>query len=207
MKRFFTCLLVVLMGVGGAKNASAQTPEQNRWSTKASLGWFSYTDFVSILIVGFGQISTDEELDPSRDKAFMPLLDLSADVGYQMTDWLRIGGAVSVGHSNASRYTTSGATLLACSVTFTSLLFNTEFNYFSQPGFTFYADLGVGVGLGVARQWGKHFTTDSTQPSVVLTPAFDLYPLCFAWGNKLGGMVELGWGTKGIINAGAFLRF
>lgn len=208
MKRFFTCTLVALLTLCSVTTTSAQSHVTEGWSAKGGVGFYSYPDVVALLLVAFGTIVSGEDVEGCE---FVPLLNISTDVGYQIKPWLRIGGALNMGAMSATRYNVTTDELLKQTRTvYPSLLFNAEFSYLQRERLSLYADVGVGAMALLLEQRGSEVDSSSGTTKgwqLQIAPAFDLYPLCISWGKDVGGMVELGWGTKGFVNAGAYFSF
>ncbi|MDD4847531.1 MAG: hypothetical protein PHR53_02015 [Bacteroidales bacterium] len=83
---------------------------------------------------------------------------------------------------------------------FHSAMVKMKFYYIANPKFSFYGDLGLGVTLSV-----NQFTNTKATPQ--LFPNFGVYPIGVKFGKKAGGFVELGYGYKGFMNFGGFVKF
>ena len=81
-----------------------------------------------------------------------------------------------------------------------------KFNYISKPAFQLYGYLGLGATIVT---FANANFDDGSQAEISRVPYFNVHvtPIGARFGKEFGGFVELGYGYKGIINAGVSYRF
>jgi hypothetical protein len=79
--------------------------------------------------------------------------------------------------------------------------------YYTQPGLKIYMVAALGVRISQAEiDIAGNTSYGRPEPNVTI-PAFQYTPFGIRFGSGIGGFAELGWGYKGIINAGFFVKF
>lgn len=88
------------------------------------------------------------------------------------------------------------------------LMLSAECNitYVRADWFTFYGVLGAGVS-GCFGGTSYDASGEKADHSVSVLPNAQISPLGFRFGRRFGGHIELGFGYKGIVNAGLDYRF
>jgi len=79
------------------------------------------------------------------------------------------------------------------------------FPYVVEYGFKFYSIVALGIRLSDTKidyVPNPKYLESSSQ----IAPAIQLTPLAFRFGTRVGGILELGWGHKGMINLGLFCK-
>lgn len=71
-----------------------------------------------------------------------------------------------------------------------------DFYYVRKPNFAMYGMFGVGI--------GAHFLDSPSSKQVAV--AYQVSPICFRFGHKVGVVMELGFGALGVANAGVGYR-
>lgn len=89
-----------------------------------------------------------------------------------------------------------GVTLATDFEWYHSGMVNFQLYYLKAHKFEFYGDLGLGATL----------CSEIDRDDMQVFPNFGIYPIGLKFGNKFGGFVELGYGYKGLMNFGVFLR-
>jgi len=81
-----------------------------------------------------------------------------------------------------------------------------KFNYVSKPAFQFYGYLGLGATIVT---FGSATFKDGSKAELSRVPYVNVHvtPIGIKFGEEFGGFVELGYGYKGILNAGINFRF
>lgn len=79
-----------------------------------------------------------------------------------------------------------------------------DFRYISREKFTFYSSLGIGATLYNQVYRELNSSSKSTHNTVHLN--FQVTPIGVKYGNHWGGFLEIGFGYRGIANAGVFYR-
>lgn len=124
------------------------------------------------------------------------------DPSHSMDDVLRIMHATIIPTMNlgynyrANKTIAMGVSLATDFQWFHSVMYNMQFYYYNAPKFAFYCDLGVGASL----------VTDADRNGVQVVPNAGIYPIGLKFGDQAGAFAELGYGYKGFINFGAFIK-
>lgn len=161
-------------------DSSAVSVLEKRHDLSFGIGFFSSTpNFINASM--YSWINPSCSLSDVVNKSMSSIIP-SINIAYHY----RINKTIAVGGLLSSD--------LEC---FHSVMFKMQFYYISKPKFSFYGDLGLGATL---------FTDNNTDMKFQVFPNFGVYPLGVKFGDKAGGMIELGYGYKGIVNFGAFLK-
>ncbi|MGN6566726.1 MAG: hypothetical protein ACTHJ0_02175 [Flavipsychrobacter sp.] len=79
--------------------------------------------------------------------------------------------------------------------------------YLTQPGLKLYMLVAMGARISSANiDISGNTSYGRPEPNVII-PALQYTPIGVRFGSGIGGFAELGWGYKGIINAGFFMKF
>jgi len=84
-----------------------------------------------------------------------------------------------------------------------------EVPYYIQHGLKLYMVVGLGArfsSANISDLSTAYAPYTHPEPNVVI-PALQYTPIGVRFGTGIGGFAELGWGYKGIINAGFFMKF
>lgn len=79
-----------------------------------------------------------------------------------------------------------------------------DFKYIDNPNFKLYSLLGLGVTY--YHQNYKEIGSNGTEKNDELYFNFQITPIGVKFGNRIGGFVEAGFGYRGILSAGLFVR-
>ncbi|MBS1688231.1 MAG: hypothetical protein JSS96_05870 [Bacteroidetes bacterium] len=82
-----------------------------------------------------------------------------------------------------------------------------EVPYYIQHGLKLYMVVGLGARFSAATIDGNSTSSYARPEPNVIIPALQYTPIGVRFGTGIGGFAELGWGYKGIINAGFFMKF
>lgn len=182
---------------------TATAQQKGDWQVKGSAGVLSLPDIVSIMIVGFGSIDTNENVERGE---FVPITSLSAEANYWFSEKFAVGGSLTVGHASAwSNFTDTGALSRSISATYPTLCVNATTRYFRKGDFMMYGLWGVGAMGIMARQYDSDNGLRNLE--FAAAPMGNLYPLCLQYGQRNGLFVEVGWGARGIVNIGGCFAF
>lgn len=202
MKRFpkLIVAVAVVMSIGLAP-ASAQQKGQIQF--KAGAGVFSFPDYLSMVLVGFGSIDNADGVTRGN---FIPITNPSVEVEFLTSDKFSIGGFFTFGV--ASSWTTVDATgeiNTDATSFYPSLGLAMTTRYFRSDNFSMYGSWGVGATIITMRQTSPTEGRGGLDATVI--PAANIYPLGFKFGDTKGWTVEVGWGSKGIVSFGGFTYF
>lgn len=201
MKRLFAILLVGALLCAALPTATAQ--QRGDWQIKGSAGVLSLPDIVSIMIVGFGSIDTNENVERGE---FVPITNLSADANYWFGEKFAVGGSLTVGHASAwSHFADTGDLSRSINATYPTLAVNATTRYFRKEEFMMYGLWGVGVMGIMARQYDSDNGLRNLQ--FAAAPMGNIYPLCLQYGERNALFVEVGWGARGVVNIGGSFTF
>ncbi|MBS1688232.1 MAG: hypothetical protein JSS96_05875 [Bacteroidetes bacterium] len=84
-----------------------------------------------------------------------------------------------------------------------------EVPYYTARNVSLYSIVGLGIRSSYAdiQDLSHHSFSGGVHPVPhTITPAFQYTPIAVRVGNRIGGLAELGWGYKGIINLGLFCK-
>jgi hypothetical protein len=116
-----------------------------------------------------------------------------------------VGGLL--GYSKASTevvYESSPEKKFTFDISYFILMAQSEFKYVNGKDFQFYS--GIDLGIDIITPTGTDTKGNSSPTGIGL--AFQLTPFGFNFGSdKIGGNLEFGIGSKGLINAGLYARF
>lgn len=203
MKRFFTFFAAILLASATITPSAAQ--QVGQWSVRGGVGWFSLPDFIGILVAGFGTAFNNPE--GSERQEFIPLLNPSIEAHYSFNEWFALGGSLACGYaSSKSTHIESGALNKKVWAAYPTLCVSAQTTYFRKGKFSMYGLWGLGVTAMFSQQTSEDSSAEHNT-SVVVAPMGNLYPLGISFGNNIGGFAEFGWGTKGIVNIGAYCNF
>lgn len=198
MKNFDVKIIVVLLFMSVFSSLNAQNELQDTLDTKKK------TDFSILekrheltLGAGFGSVlsnaiqtsfctwgsSPNAWEDISMTLLYPIIPDLSLAYHYRINKTLAVGASLSTDFE-----------------WFHSVMFKMQFYYISNPKFSFYGDLGLGATLWCYENSNRDLTSK-------IIPNFGIYPIGLKFGRNAGGLIELGYGYKGIVNFGAFVKF
>ncbi|GEM_PF-585310 len=129
---------------------------------------------------------------------------LHAGYKYRFTDRLGLGGLLAYDYSY-DKGELSGVEVGKFYKNHYTLAFEADYNYVVSDKFKMYALAGLGGTLYTLRY--KDFD-DSRKNDSDATPyfTFQITPVGLKFGKNIGGFLEFGFGYRGIINAGAFIR-
>lgn len=82
-----------------------------------------------------------------------------------------------------------------------------EVPYYIQHGLKLYMVVGLGARFSSATIDGSSSSSYARSEPNVIIPALQYTPIGVRFGSGIGGFAELGWGYKGIINGGFFMKF
>ena len=201
MKRLYVLLMAALILSASSISISAQ--EKGTLRFHYSLGLLSLPDYLGAVIVGLGSIDTS---DGVSSHSFLPLANLNAGLEYHFNEKVSLGATLSL--SGSSAWTTidaNGEINRKIAGFYPSLCVSSTTRYFKHNLFSMYGHWGVGASFYMISQYFRTETPPSSFNGAV-TPAGNIYPLCFSWGRKAGFNLECGWGSKGFVNIGGYVN-
>lgn len=190
MKKFFKKILVcglilsaTLINVSAQEEKKSQKTEsdnvlEHRHELKLGVGFCStITNFATLtMFPSFTETRSFEDILLLGITGVIPQFNVAYD--YRISKVFAIGAEVT---SNFETYHTAGVTM--------------DFYYLSKPKFSVYGNLGV---CAILCTEGEKFNQ--------IFPTFGIYPLGLKFGKNAGGFIEVGYGHKGILNFGAFIK-
>lgn len=202
MKRFFRLIMMVVL-MAFASLAPAKAQQKGDLHVKAGIGFFSVTDYLGLLLAGFGSIDTTEGVSHHD---FITLFNPSVEVEYHFSPHFSLGGFLATGYADAwSTLDATGQINKRATVFYPTLGVSCTTRYFRSGNFSMYGSFGVGVALVTFRQTTPDEGRGNLQFNPI--PMANAYPLGFKFGDTKGLFVEAGWGSKGLVNIGAFFNY
>ncbi len=201
MKRLYALGLAILIALASISPIRAQEKGDLRLTYGA--GFFSFSDYLGILIVGLGSIDTS---DGVSSQSFFPMLNPNIGLEYHFNEDFTLGASLSLGGGSAwTNYDESGDLSKRAIGIYPTLLVSSHTRYLRSKQFSMYGHWGVGATFFYFNQVDKN--DNYHQSDMVVYPNADIYPLCFSFGKKAGFNVECGWGTKGFVSVGGYCTF
>lgn len=123
------------------------------------------------------------------------------DYGYWVKEWFGVGGTVTWTSGRRHMYRYSNHTKIETDrVDYIGFMPTLRFAWVRQGIVQVYSSLSLGAGVEIRNNiYGKNIYEAFI--------AFDFKPLGLSVGRNLFGFIEVGYGTRGIINAGIGYRF
>lgn len=121
---------------------------------------------------------------------------LNADYGYWANEWFSIGGSLSWTTGFARHYSSLTHDYLGSTrYQLIAIIPEVRFAWLRHGIVQLYSSSALGLGIELRPGWHTRYLTD-------YYPAFDIKPIGISVGRKWFGFVELGYGSRGIINVG-----
>lgn len=123
------------------------------------------------------------------------------DYGYWINEWLSVGGTVTWTSGRCHLYSNkTHAKLDTSHVDYVGFMPTVRFAWIRRGIVQVYSSLSLGAGFEVR----ENYLDENIYEAFC---AFDFKPLGLSVGRNFFGFVELGYGTRGIVNAGIGYRF
>lgn len=196
-KVFFIAIICLLLGT----NLNAQKRE-----LRVSYGAFTSNEFFQIL--GDEVMSTALTLGNYSTSNAKSIGAFSVDYSYALSKRLRIGGTFVFDTNNKDVSYDKGVNLAGkANNYYLTVMPQATFAYVTKPCFELYSGLALGASM---RRETFNPTSSSTYKkdiSTIFLPAFQVNAIGVRVGKKLAGFAEIGFGAKGLVNAGVSYRF
>jgi hypothetical protein len=199
MKKLFALLALSTLLSLAPKQAFAQ---RNEFDASINIG-----NATVVSNGGFEQFLTNNEL---ISKGFSPSFFITLKHYFSNHLGLGITGGLFFDHGDyiagdGDNYYNIGT------YTRTSFIIAPEFEvpYYIKHGLKLYMIVALGARFSNANiSYDPNAYAPYTRPEPnVIIPAFQYTPIGIRFGSGIGGFAELGWGYKGIINGGFFMKF
>lgn len=198
----YALLFALLIAVAGITPMNAQ--EKASLKLHYGAGYFSFPDFLGVLLVGFGSLEFSEE--ESLHRNFVPLINPNVELEYYFNEHVSLGGHLSLGMATANRtFEENPDNFKKATAVYPSLMVSSSTHYLQKEKFSLYGHWGVGATLFFFRQVQSDKAENPLQCNVF--PAANIYPICLSYGKKHAVKLELGWGSKGFANIGGSILF
>ena len=213
MKKVLLCLACV----GIIINLSAQDlPKEEASFTKhemyAGFGFLNDNQMIAMVSDVVGAVITAGYLvQPDSYRAFTPFM------GYRhwFTKHFGLGGILAFDYNSLKVYNgdpnSSGRTprpleMRKVNRYYMTFAIEPVFNYVYKPAFQLYGYVGLG---GTVVTFSSVKFDDGSKPDISRLPFINAHvtPLGIRFGKGFGGFAEIGYGYKGILNAGISCRF
>lgn len=163
---------------------------------------FGGTTWDNCVAHGFDISYHGDSLDRPIDYGPTHHYTLSLDYGYWVNEWLSVGASVTymAGLRNIfDDYTKER--MMTLHEDDLSIMPIVRMAWYRRGIVQLYSSVGVGIGLNI---WSRYY--DGREIMHEIYCAFDLKPLGIAVGRRCFGFVEVGYGSRGLINAGFGVR-
>lgn len=156
-----------------------------------------------------GEIANTSDVEYYGDALTTPVFrgpshryTLTFDYGYWVNEWLSIGASVTYMAGLRNLYNSSTqARELTIHDDNLSIMPIARFAWYRRSIVQLYSSAGVGLGLNL---WNRYYYGREVMTEFYC--AFDFKPLGISVGRKWFGFVEVGYGSRGIVNAGFGVR-
>ena len=209
MRKVFLCIVCVGMILDISAQDLQTTPmSMPKHEIYAGLGLLNDNQLVALTADIIGTIFTGGYLvQPGSYHAFTPF----AGYRYWFTKRFGLGGIFAFDVNSVKVYNGTDLndhTVLMREVNRYYMTFAVEpiFNYMYRPSCQLYGYFGLG---GTIVTFGNVIFDDGSNANISRVPYVNVHitPIGVRFGNEFGGFVEIGYGYKGILNAGISYRF
>lgn len=190
MKRFFSILIIAVLFSSSIKPVQAQ--DANRWDARVGLGVYSIQDMITLYALRMSLY--DSDLITYAISITSPNIEMS----YECNSRISVGAQLTLGYSISKDEYLNKTSMdhVICP----TLMANLKANYFKINDFSMYGLLGLGVSTYLFIENSAYLS--STDVGIIASPMINFYPLCFSTNKDNGFFMELGLGSKGLINLG-----
>lgn len=196
-KMFFIAIICLLLGV----NVSAQKRE-----LKVSYGAFTSNEFLQIF--GDEIMTTALTMGNYSSSNSKSIGAFSVDYTYALSKRLRIGGAFVFDANNKNVSYDKGVKAAGKTNNYYfTVMPQATFAYVTKPCFELYSGLALGASMRRETFNPAASTTYKKEVNTVFLPAFQVNAIGVRVGKTLAGFAEVGFGAKGMVNAGVSYRF
>lgn len=196
-KVFFIAVICLFLGL----NINAQKRE-----LRVSYGGFTSNEAVQIL--GEEVMSTALTLGNYTTSNHKSIGVFSVDYLYALSNRFRIGGTFVFEANNKDVSYDKNVTIVGrANNKYFTVMPQATFAYIANPCFELYSGLALGASFRSEILNPTSSSTYKKETSTMFLPAFQVNAIGVRVGKKLAGFAEIGFGAKGIINAGVSYRF
>lgn len=154
------------------------------WGATDYYGTPAFTNYIA---------NRSEELHYSGESHWVTF---AADYGYWTNEWFSIGGSLSWTTGFARHYSSLTHDYLGSTrYQLIAIMPEVRFAWLRHGMVQLYSSVALGLGIEMRPGWRTRYLTE-------FYPAFDFKPIGISIGRKWFGFVELGYGSRGIINVG-----
>ena len=202
---FFLLLISGMIYAQDAKTEQGATETYPHHEIYVGVGLLNDNQIFSFFGDILGAVFTlGQAVQPNKYSAFTP------SVGYKYWFNKRIGlgahfafdmNSVKVIHRQDIIGNYNNADTVIHKRYFYTMTIDATFNYMYRPACQLYGNIGTGFTL-------VRFSNNNAETGLKQLPFFNLHisPIGVRFGKMVGGFVEIGWGYKGIINAGLSVK-
>jgi hypothetical protein len=213
MKKF--CLLTVLVigftAIATSTSAQELTTEPHRtlprnavvYHNEFSAG-YGFASIQDLALTYTSLIATVVTMTGYEERNFRYLGNFALGYKYRFNKVVSLGATYAIGHLNSDIYTVNTRWGKQRS-TYHSLAAECDFRYLTRRAITLYSTVGLGATL-YARSATE--TGGETEKGYLAMPNIQVSLIGVKVGSyRAGGIVELGYGYKGMVNVGGYVRF
>lgn len=206
MQKIKTCIILLILFVFAGVSFS-QSQQENLNEVRLNYGFVSVEQFsflISTVLIGttFGGLFNENVKD--IDGSFTGPIMLQYQKSFKNNNFT-VGGLF--GYSQARTdviYESKPGISFSVDITYITLMAQSEYKYINNKNFQLYS--GLGLGADILLPTGNDTKGESAPTKI--GPAFQVTPLGLKAGSdKFGGLLEIGFGSKGLITAGVYSRF
>ncbi len=125
---------------------------------------------------------------------------LYINYNYSISDKFTLGGLVAF-EQITNKVLSNGSKIGNSRAVFYTIAFEAAFRYVRNNNFQMYSGLGLAYTYG-SMSFESTTTLEDDSKSTAHLPNFHLTGVGIRFGKKFGGIIELGFGYKGLVNAG-----
>ena len=197
--KFSRLIIAILAGMLSIGTAHAQEDHDIRLSwVLGARGNYGLASHISLGYIGDLDNTT---LEPTAGNTLW--LTATLDYSYRVNEWLSVGGSMAWTAGICNLY--DNETLErwdTMHVDYVSLMPTVRFTWLHRGIVELYSSLGATAGI---EHW-MHYT-NGEQHTYRPYLSYDIKPIGIAVGHKWYGLVEAGYGARGIVNIGVGRRF
>lgn len=173
---------------------------------RVSYGALTSNEFFQV--IGDDILSTALTLGNYSSSNSKSLGALSVDYSYALSNRLRVGGAFVFDTNNKDISYDKGVTHAGrINNYYFTVMPQATFAYIAKPCFELYSGLALGASMRREKFNPTSSSTCKKDVNTMFLPAFQVNAIGVRVGKKLAGFAEIGFGAKGIVNAGVSYRF
>ncbi|MDR1738093.1 MAG: hypothetical protein LBR66_04640 [Candidatus Symbiothrix sp.] len=185
--------------------------ERRKSELKIGVGLYGYNQLLSAIGDGLNSLFNQGlafDVNVESKGEYKPISPYISYM-YHSSRFVSLGLTLAFDHNELTvgRFTDNGSTRTreegnSYTRYFYTLALEGQFNYVRQEAYTMYSAFGVGAVLMDYKEHDHNLKVDSK-----IYPTFQLTLIGASFGSNVGAFGEFGYGYKGFLNAGLFIKF